>query len=111
MSTKWWVGLGWNRIPYEERVGLVHDLLLNRALMLDKQGRAMPGWSLFGVVPPDEEVWNRARDIVEATGRARPLTRGQVLERELERFEEEIAERFSKRLHEAFPEVSNESPE
>lgn len=53
----------------QERVDLVEALLRNRAMMLDPKGRPMPGVSLWGVAPTDEEFRARAREIVNTTGR------------------------------------------
>jgi hypothetical protein len=58
----------WRTMPYEDRVDVVEMLLRNRAMMLDPEGRPMPGVSIFGVAPTDEEFRERAREIVDVTG-------------------------------------------
>lgn len=72
----------------QDRVEVVEALLRNRAGMLDPKGRPMPGLSIFGAAPTDEEFSRAARAIVEATGKDQRAALRQV-----DAFEDELVQR------------------
>lgn len=89
----WVTRLAYRRITDENRVELIEALLRNRAMMLDPSGRQTPGVSIFGVAPSDEEFRQRAREIVQATGKDQRAAIGRV-----EAFADELFEGLERKL-------------
>jgi hypothetical protein len=89
----WLKRLAYRQISDENRIELIEALLRNRAMMLDPSGREMPGVSVFGIAPTDEEFRQRARVIVQATGKD---LRAAV--REVEAFADELFDGLEHKL-------------